>query len=40
VKEVAISVLSHRLVLNYEAIAEEITAKEIIKTILENVKIK
>ena len=40
VKEIAISVLSHRLVLNYEAIAEEIKSEEIIKTILENVKIK
>ncbi len=39
VKEIAHSALGHRLVLNYEAIADEIEAKSIIDQILEKVKI-
>jgi len=40
VKEIAYWVLSHRLVLNYEAIADNINSDYIIEKILENVKIK
>ncbi len=39
IKEMAIPTLAHRLVLNYEAIADEIKPEEIIKDVLENVKI-
>ncbi|MCD5380757.1 MoxR family ATPase [Candidatus Gracilibacteria bacterium] len=40
IKEIAGSVLSHRLVLNYDAIAEDITAESIVNEILNSVKIK
>lgn len=40
VKEVAIWVLAHRLVLSYEASVDEVLAEDIIKEILDNVKIK
>jgi len=39
IKKVAISVLSHRLVLNYEAISDWITWEKIIEEILNNVKV-
>ena len=40
IKEIAISVLAHRLVLNYEAIADEISPENIIKEILSSIEIK
>ena len=40
IKKIAVSVLSHRLVLSYEAISEEVLAESIILKILESVKIK
>jgi MoxR-like ATPase len=40
IKEIAVSVLAHRLVLNYEAMADEVTAESIVLEILDNVKIK
>lgn len=40
IKKIAVSVLSHRLVLSYEAIADDIIAENLILEILENVKIK
>lgn len=40
IKEIAVSVLAHRLVLNYEAVADEITPESIILEILNSVKIK
>ncbi len=40
IKEIAIPVLAHRLVLNYEAIADEVNAESIVKEILNSVKIK
>ena len=40
IKEIAVSVLSHRLVLSYEAIAEDIKREDIILKILDSVKIK
>ncbi len=40
IKEIAVSVLAHRLVLNYEAMAENISEKDIILEILDFVKIK
>jgi len=39
VKHIAHQALSHRLVLNYEAIADEVTADDIVTQILEKVKI-
>lgn len=39
VKQIAHEALSHRLVLNYEAIADDITADDIVNRILETVKI-
>lgn len=40
IKEIAYPVLRHRLILNYEAIAEWITTDKIIEKILESVKVK
>ncbi len=40
IKEIAGSVLAHRLVLNYDAIAEDITSESIVNEILNSVKIK
>lgn len=40
VKEMAYPVLRHRLILNYEALADEIQVDDIIKTILDNVLVK
>jgi len=40
IKEMAYGVLRHRIVLNYEAIASEIEKDDIIKDILDNVKVK
>lgn len=40
IKEMAYPVLRHRIILNYEALAEEIQADEIIKIILDNVLVK
>jgi MoxR-like ATPase len=34
IKSIAIPVLSHRLVLNYDAVVNEVTSKDIIKQIL------
>lgn len=39
IKEVAYDVLNHRIILNYEAEADEVTTKEIIESILNKVKI-
>jgi MoxR-like ATPase len=39
IKEVAIDVLNHRLILNYEAEADGVSTKEIIKSILNKVPI-
>ena len=39
IKELAIKVLAHRLVLTYEAIADNITAKDIIRKILDKVPV-
>jgi MoxR-like ATPase len=39
IKYIASSALAHRLVLNYEAIADEIKPEDIIERILEKVKI-
>jgi MoxR-like ATPase len=36
----AYPVLRHRIILNYEALAEEIKVDDLIKTILDNVEIK
>jgi len=40
IKEMAYPVLRHRIILNYEALAEEIKVDDLIKTILDNVEIK
>ena len=40
VKEIASWVLAHRLVLNYEAVADDISAEDIVAEILQSVKIK
>ncbi len=40
IKEIATSVLSHRLVLNYEAVADNISGEDIIKLLLNSVKIR
>lgn len=40
IKEIAKQVLRHRLILNYEAIAENITVDNLIEKILSNVKVK
>lgn len=40
IKEMAYPVLRHRIILNYEALADEISVDEIIKIILDNVEIK
>ncbi len=40
IKEISLQVLRHRLILNYEAIAENISVDEIIETILKKVKVK
>lgn len=37
VKEIANDVLRHRIIANYEALAEEVTSDDIVKSILENV---
>ncbi len=39
VKQIASKVLSHRLVLSYEAIADRVNAKQIINKILENIEV-
>ena len=39
IKKIAILVLSHRIVLSYEAMASEKTEKEIIKNIIEKINI-
>jgi len=39
IKKIASSVLSHRLVLNYEATSEEITNEKIVEEILNNVAV-
>jgi MoxR-like ATPase len=39
IKKIAKSVLSHRLVLNYEAISDWITGEKIIEDILKSVKV-
>jgi MoxR-like ATPase len=39
IKKIAGQVLTHRLVLSYEAIANDISSEYIIKNILDNVKI-
>lgn len=40
IKEIAVETLAHRLVLNYEAIADEVTGRQIIEKIINNVKVK
>jgi MoxR-like ATPase len=40
IKEIAKQVLRHRLILNYEAIAENIWVDELIEKVLNNVKVK
>ena len=39
IKEIAYDVLRHRIILSYEAIAENITSDDIVKMILENTKV-
>jgi len=39
IKQIAKSVLSHRLVLNYEAVVNDITSDDIVNKVLENVKV-
>lgn len=40
IKEMAYGVLRHRIILNYEALADEIQVDSIIKTILDNVEVR
>jgi len=40
VKEIAVSALAHRLVLNYEAVADNISGEDIVKLVLNTVKIR
>lgn len=40
IKEMAYPVLRHRIILNYEALADEVKVDELIKTILDNVEVK
>ncbi len=40
IKEIAVSVIAHRLVLSYEAIANEVSAEQVATQILSSVKIK
>jgi len=40
IKEMAYPVLRHRIILNYEALAEEIKVDDLIKIILDNVEVK
>ena len=40
VKEIAVSTLAHRLVLNYEAVADNVTWEDIVKHILNSVEIR
>lgn len=40
IKEVAHQVLRHRLIINYEAIAENLSVDEVIETVLKKVKVK
>jgi MoxR-like ATPase len=40
IKEMAYPVLRHRIILNYEALAEEVQVDQIIKNILDNVEVK
>lgn len=40
IKEMAYPVLRHRIILNYEALADEVKVDEVIKTILDNVEVK
>jgi len=39
IKSIAISCLSHRIVLSYEAMADDITEQDLIKKILENINV-
>jgi len=39
VKKISSDVLSHRLVLTYEAMADEINSSEIIKKIIDNINV-
>jgi MoxR-like ATPase len=39
IKEVAMDVLNHRIILNYEAEADGITTRQVIESILKNVPI-
>jgi MoxR-like ATPase len=39
IKEVSYGVLRHRIILSYEALAEDITADMVIQKVLENIEI-
>jgi len=39
IKKIAKMVLSHRLVLNYEAVVNDITSDDIVKEILDSIKV-